>query len=153
MPNLDEKISYLIEQGQWKREDKKLDNLDLIRALIIKDDYLGWKNNKKCVILESDLFLNKSLSEEAIASLYSNYPILARLDETYLKDGDYFIDGNWISRYRLLKNLYNYKGTGNALIDSLYYNSSIEKEVLDRIAKLISSLEMGEYDVKLPQRI
>lgn len=153
MENLDEKMSYLIEQGYWKQNESKLDNLDLIRALIIKDDYLSWKNNKKYDIVESNLFSNEVLTDDAISKIYKQYHILGDLDDKYLINDNYLIGTHWISKYRLLKNLNNFKGKENALVNSLHYNSSLSNEALNEITDVISSLGMGDENVKLSKGI
>ena len=65
---LDKKIDYLIESGMWKLSDgEKHDNIDLIRALIIKDDYLKWKNDFKYDIMNNTSFKNDELDNEKVA--------------------------------------------------------------------------------------
>ena len=130
---------------------KKLDNLDLIRGLIINEGYFGWKNNKKCVILDNVSFGNVPLSEERIVNVYEKYPILYELDERFLVDGNYMIDGNIISKHRLLKNLSNYKGRDNALEESLRYNSNTKD--IDSVVSTIIGLEMSGNSVNISQRI
>lgn len=153
MSDLDLKIDYLIESGMWKVSDgEKHDNIDLIRALIIKDDYLKWKNKYKYDIIENTLFEKCVLNEDAVKNVYEKYPILTELDNKYLVNGNYVIGLNIVSRHRLLKNLNNYKGKGNAIEDSLRYNSNVSN--IDEVVHFFSSLkEMGDDDVKLSKRI
>lgn len=130
---------------------KKLDNLDLIRGLIINDGYFNWKNNKKYVILDNASFDNTNLSEERIIKVYEQHPELYELDQRFLIDGNYIIEGNVISRYRLLKNLSNYKGSGNALEESLRYKSNTKD--IESVITIISGLEMSGNSVNISQRI
>lgn len=130
---------------------KKLDNLDLIRGLIINDGYFNWKNNKMCVILDNASFGNESLSEERIEKVYEKYPELYELDQRFLIDGNYVIEGNVVSRHRLLKNLSNYNGSGNALEESLRYKSNTKD--IESVISIISELEMSGKSVNISQRI
>ncbi len=149
MQNLDIKIDYLIEQKQWRKNESGLDNMDLIRALIIKDDYLGWQKCLKYDIVIDDLFDNKNLEYEAIPKIYDNYPILNYLDESFLKNDNYLIGDVVISKYRILKNLYNFNGKEDALRKSLFYKTSLSNQILEEVFKTISSIEIGENSVKL----
>lgn len=130
---------------------KKLDNLDMIRGLIINDGYFDWKNNKKCVIVDNASFRNEKLTEESIKKVYENYPELVELDQRFLVDGNYLIEGNIVSRHRLLKNLNNYNGSGNALEESLRYRSSTKD--IESVISIISGLEMSGNCVNISQRI
>lgn len=153
MKDLEDKINYLIESGMWKLSDgEKHDNIDLIRALIIKDDYLKWKNNFKYDIIENTSFEKDELNEEAVNNVYEKYPILTELDNNYLVNGNYVIGMNIVSRHRLLKNLANYRGKDNAIIESLRYKSNISN--IDELISFFSSnLEMGDDSVKLSKGI
>lgn len=153
MNDLDTKIDYLIESGMWKLSDgEKHDNIDLIRALIIKDDYLKWKNKYKYVIIENTSFLEKELDEVAVTNVYEKYPILNELDNKHLNNGNYVIGLNIVSRHRLLKNLNNYRGKDNAIEEALRYNSNVSN--IDEVVNFFSSIkEMGDEDVKLSKRI
>lgn len=130
---------------------KKLDNLDLLRAQIIKDGYFNWQNNSKCVILDNASFDNVPLSEERIKKVYEQYPQLYDLDQRFLESGNYIIEGNVISRHRLFKNLSNYKGSGNALEESLRYKSSAKD--IESVIAIILGLEMSGNGVNISQRI
>jgi len=153
MKDLDLKIYYLIEKGMWKCTDgEKLDNIDLIRALIIKDDYLKWKNNFKYDIINSTSFKNEEINEEKVIDVYKKYPILTELDDKYLVNDNYVIWTNIISKHRLLSNLINYVGKDDALIESIKYNNNINN--VDELVNFFSSLkEMGEEVVKLSKGI
>ena len=130
---------------------KKLDNLDMIRGLIINDGYFDWKNNKKCVIVDNASFRNEKLTEESIKKVYENYPELVELDQRFLVDGNYLIEGNIVSRLRLLKNLNNYNGSGNALEEALRYRSRTKD--IESVISIISGLEMSGNCVNISQRI
>ena len=127
------------------------DNLDLIRALLIKDNYLSCKNNQKYDIVYNASFKEEHLSEEKIKDVYLKFPILSVLDEKYLKNGNYVIGFNVISRHRLLKNLSNYKGKGNALEEALRYKTSTRN--IDEVVVALSAIEMGDDSVNLSQGI
>ena len=130
---------------------KKLDNLDLIRGLIINDDYFNWKNNKNCVILDNASFDDVSFSEERVKIVYEKYPLLLEFDQRFLMDGNYNIEGNIVSRHRLLKNLSNYKGSENALVESLRYKSNTKD--IESVISIIAELEMSGNSVNISQRI
>ena len=130
---------------------KKLDNLDWIRGQIIKDNYLDWKNNSKCVILDNASFGNEPLTEERITKVYEHYPQLHEFDERFLDSGNYVIEGSVISRHRLLKNLSNYRGSGDAFLESLRYKSSTKD--IESVVTIISGLEMSGNSVNISQRI
>lgn len=153
MNNLEDKINYLIESDMWKLSDgEKHDNIDLIRALIIKDDYLKWKNNFKYDIIENTSFEKKELDEEAVINVYEKFPLLIELDNKNLNNGNYVVGMNTISRHRLLKNLNNYRGKDNAMLESLKYKSNITN--IDEVIKFFSSImEMGDDGVKLSKGI
>ena len=131
--------------------DKKLDNLDLIRGLIINDDYFNWKNDKKCVILDNVSFGNEPLTEERKKEVYEKYPELKEMDQRFLISGNYVIEGNIISRHRLLKNMSNYTGSENALIESLRYKSNTKD--IESVITIVSGLEMSGNCVNISQRI
>ena len=150
MNDLDTKIDYLIESNIWKNSEK-FDNLDYIRALIIKDDYLKWKNQYKYDIIENTSFDGKDLDEAAVTNVYEKYPILNELDNKYLSNGNYVIGLNIVSRHRLLKNLNNYRGKENGLEESLRFRSNVSN--IDEVISFLSSKEMGDEDVKLSKRI
>ena len=91
------------------------------------------------------------LNEDAVKNVYEKYPILTELDNKYLVNGNYVIGLNIVSRHRLLKNLNNYRGKGNALEESLRYKSNVSN--IDEVINFLSSKEMGDEDVKLSKRI
>ena len=137
----------------WKLNDgEKHDNIDLIRALIIKDDYLKWKNKYKYDIIENTSFEKNELNEDAVKNVYEKYPILTELDSNYLVDGNYVIGTNIISRHRLLKNLNNYIGKEDGLLECVKYMNNISN--IDDVLNFFSSLkEMGDDGVKLSKGI
>lgn len=152
MSDLDTKLDYLIESGVWKLSDgEKHDNIDLLRALIIKDDYLKWKNKYKYDIIGNTSFLEKDLDEVAVTNVYEKYPILSELDNKHLSNGNYVIGLNIISRHRLLKNLNNYRGKENGLEESLRFKSNVSN--INEVISFLSSKGMGDEDVKLSKRI
>jgi len=160
MKNLCNKLDYLIEKGLWKKSDGiNLDNIDLIRGLIIKDDYLCCKNNIKCDKLDitshEKKFKNEMFNEERLNHLYKKYPeikkLVVELDNKYFnfEEGYYVINGSIISRNRLLRNLSNYASKADSkeiLFDSLNYCSNSSEEINE---DFIDSLEMGGTNVKL----
>jgi len=131
----------------------KHDNLDLIRALLIKDNYLSCKNGIKYDIVYNASFKEENLNEEKIKMVYEKYPILNVLDEKYLKNGNYTIGFVVISKHRLLKNLSNYKGKGNALEESLKYKANIELEKVEEVVRTLSAIEMGDESVNVSKGI
>ena len=141
MNNLDMKIDYLIETNKWKKSlGKKHDNIDLIRALFIKDNYVKWKNNFINNIEKNELFDNKTINTDIIDELYKKYPILNLLDNKYLYEDNYKINDCIISRHRLLSNLFNYKGQDNIFINSLKYNTFISEENMNKIINIINEM-------------
>ena len=153
MKDLDAKIDYLIEGNMWKHADgEKHDNIDLIRALIIKDDYLKWKNGFKYDIINNTSFKRDELDEEKVLNVYEKYPILNELDSKYLVNGNYVIGTNNLSKHRLLSNLNNYVGKEDAMLESIKYNNNVSN--IDELVNFFSSLkEMGEEVVKLSKGI
>ena len=162
MEDLEIRLDYFIESNEWqKNNDKLLDNIDLIRGLIIKDDYLKWKNNYKYVKLDNtslkEEFTNDSFNEDKLNQLFEKYPdimsFIERLDNTYWNKEDvyYSIGLNRVSRVRLLRNLCNFTGKEQGielLIKSLNYKSNISNsdEVINALKQ---TLEMGDEGVKL----
>lgn len=162
MSELETKLDYLIEQGEWKKNDGEiLDNIDLIRGLIIRDDYLKWKNNYKYDKLDSTSpkldFTDEPYSEEKLQQMYNLYPdmqnIIEVMDNTYWNKEEVFysVGLNRISRMRILRNLCNYKGKEEKLKifkKVLMHKSNINnsEEVFKAICQ---TLEMGDEDVKL----
>ncbi len=141
MNNLDMKIDYLIETNKWKKSlGKKHDNIDLIRALVIKDNYVNWKNNFINNIEKNELFDTKTINTDIIDELYKKYPILNLLDNKYLYEDNYKINDCIISRHRLLSNLYNYKGQDNIFINSLKYKTFISEENMNKIINIINEM-------------
>lgn len=151
MKDLENKIDYLIESNAWKHTDEH-DNIDLIRALIIKDDYLKWKNGIKYDIIDNTSFKKDELDEEKVLNVYTKYPILNELDNKYLVNGNYVIGSNILSKHRLLSNLNNYTGKEDAMIESIKYNNNVSN--IDELVDFFSSVkEMGEEVVKLSKGI
>lgn len=161
MEELDLKLDYLIEQGLWKKSDGvRLDNLDLIRGLVIKDDYLKWKNNFKYdkldnASLEKVEFTNEPFDLAKREMLLSHYSEISDIESKYLiSEEDYYSVGfNVISRNRVLRNLNNLKNKDKSnfkeiFMKSLKHQSNVKnsEEVFDAI---MQSLEMGEGSVKL----
>lgn len=130
---------------------KNLDDLDLIRGLIINEGYFDWKNNKMCAIVDNASFKKDYLTEEKIMEVYDKYPELYEFDQRFLDGKNYVIEGNIISRHRLLKNMSNYIGRGNALLESLVYKSNTED--IESVIAAVSMLEMSGNGVNLSQRI
>ena len=153
MKDLETKIDYLIESGMWKYSDgEKHDNIDLIRALIIKDDYLKWKNNFKYAIINNTSFKNEELDEAKVVDVYNKYPFLSELDNKYLTNNNYVIGNNIVSKHRLLSNLINYKGKEDAVLESIKYKSNVSN--IDELITFFSEIkEMGEDVVKLSKGI
>lgn len=142
MEHLDDRIDYLIEQEKWNINlGEKHDNIDLVRALIIKDDYIKWKNKEVKDIELNDNFLNKILTEEDIKKLYEKHKLLTLLDEKYTKDNNYNINDVIISKHRLLSNMNNYIGSGNQIKDSLIYKSIHSAEKIENIYKIIMEMD------------
>ncbi len=169
MKDLADRLDYLIEKRLWdKNEVLSLDTIDLIRGLIIKDDYneylickeKGFYGKIDDASTKEDNFLHENFSEERINKVYEEHNsiknIINKLDSDYLtNDGIYSIGINVISKQRILRNLCNYRGKGNdyEMFESvLRKNSNIDNldEVINHIMPL---LEMGEESVKLSQRI
>lgn len=161
MEELDLKLDYLIEQGLWKKSDgERLDNLDLIRGLIIKDDYLKWKNNFKydkldSTSLEKNEFTNEVFDLTKRDMLLSKYPLINDIETKYMvSEEDYYAVGfNVVSRNRVLRNLYNFKNKDKSSFEemfmkSLKYQSNI-KNSEEVFGAIMQSLEMGEKSVKL----
>lgn len=161
MEELDVKLDYLIEQGLWKKSDGiRLDNLDLIRGLIIKDDYLKWKNNFKYdrldnTSLEKGEFSNETFDLTKREMVLQQYPEIADIESKFLvSEEDYYAVGfNLVSRNRVIRNLYNYKNKDKSdfkemFIKSLEYKSNVKnsEEVFGAIKQ---PLEMGDESVKL----
>ena len=161
MEELDLKLDYLIEQGLWKKSDGiRLDNLDLIRGLVIKDDYLKWKNNFKYdkldnTSLEKGEFSNETFDLTKREMVLQQYPEMADIESKFLvSEEDYYAVGfNVVSRNRVLRNLYNYKNKDKSdfkemFIKSLEYKSNVKnsEEVFGAIKQ---PLEMGDESVKL----
>ena len=161
MEELDMKLDYLVEQGLWKKSDGvRLDNLDLIRGLIIKDDYLKWKNNFKydrldSASLEKSEFSNETFDLTKREMILEQYPEISDIESKFLvSEEDYYSVGfNVISRNRVLRNLYNYKNKDKTnfkemFIKSLEYKSNVKnsEEVFGAIKQ---PLEMGDESVKL----
>ena len=159
MIDLDERIDYLIEQKKWINDEsvnKGKDNIDLIRALSIRENYFDCKNDIKRDKIDSALFGNGVLTDEVVESLYTKYPVLKELDMNYLKDNTYYQIGinNTISKHRLLKNLNNYVGKDDAILSSLLFKSNInDEEVVRKSVSNLSTLEMSESNVKLSKGI
>lgn len=157
--DLDERIDYLIEQKKWINNEsvnKGKDNIDLIRALSIRENYFDCKNDIKRDKIDSALFGNGVLTDEVVESLYTKYPVLKELDMNYLKDNTYYQIGinNTISKHRLLKNLNNYVGKDDAILSSLLFKSNInDEEVVRKSVSNLSTLEMSESNVKLSKGI
>ena len=142
MEHLDDRIDYLIEQGKWNISlGEKHDNIDLVRALIIKDDYIKWKNKEVKDIELNDNFLNKILTEEDIKKLYEKHELLTLLDKKYKKDNNYNINDVIISKHRLLSNMNNYIGSGNQIKESLGYKSTHSNEKIENIYKIIMEMD------------
>ncbi len=161
MEELDIKLDYLIEQGLWKKSDGiRLDNLDLIRGLIIKDDYLKWKNNFKydrldSASLEKCEFSNEPFDLTKREIILEQYPEVADIESKFLvSEEDYYSVGfNVISRNRVLRNLYNYKNKDKSnfkemFIKSLEYKSNV-KDSEEVFGAIKQPLEMGDESVKL----
>ena len=161
MEELDMKLDYLIEQGLWKKSDGvRLDNLDLIRGLIIKDDYLKWKNNFKYdrldnASLEKSEFSNEPFDLTKREMILEQYSEIADIESKFLvSEEDYYAVGfNVVSRNRVLRNLYNYKNKDKSdfkemFMKSLEYKSNVKnsEEVFGAIKQ---PLEMGDESVKL----
>ena len=159
VPDLDDRIDYLIEQKKWINDEsvnKGRDNIDLIRALSIRENYFDCKNDIKRDKIDSALFGNGVLTDEVVESLYTKYPVLKELDMNYLKDNTYYQIGinNTISKHRLLKNLNNYVGKDDAILSSLLFKSNInDEEVVRKSVSNLSTLEMSESNVKLSKGI
>ena len=163
MEELDIKLDYLIEQGLWKKSDGvNHDNIDLIRGLIIKDNYLKWKNNYKYDKLSNTSLENEEFSKEPFDiikrdSLLERYPEIQEIESSLLNNEDsyYGVEVNGelskISRNRVLRNLNNYKGKGDfreKLLKALNHQSNVKnsEEVFGAIKQ---PLEMGDRSVKL----
>jgi len=125
--------------------------LSEIKRLIVNRSYLSWQNNEKYDILDSASFGNHSLNEEKINAIYEKYPQLRIMDEQYLRNGNYVIGLNIISRHRLLKNLSNYKGKGNAFEESLRYGTYANN--IEEVISTLSTIEMGDESVNLSKGI
>ena len=131
---------------------KKHDNLDLIRALLAGDTFLvSCQKREKCDIVYNASFERNPLEEEKISEIYSKYPQLYEMDDKYLVGGNYYIGFNVVSRHRLLKNLLNYKGKGNAFEESLRHNSNVKN--IEEVINTLSTLEMGDESVNVSQGI
>lgn len=161
MEELDLKLDYLIEQGLWKKSDGiRLDNLDLIRGLVIKDDYLKWKNNFKYdkldnASLEKSEFTNEPFDLAKREMLLEQYPEINDIESKYLvSDEDYYAVGfNLVSRNRVLRNFNNFnnKDKNNfkeIFMKSLKYQSNI-KNSEEVFSAIMPNLEMGDKSVKL----
>ena len=165
MHHLEEKLDYLIEKKQWEKgKEIDLDTIDLLRGLIIKDDYskyLVCKKNGKYGRINvassiSDEFDNKLLDEERIKSIFDDHNsiknIFEKLDSEFLiSDGIYSIDGNVVSRQRVLRNICNYRGNGTdeEIIKSAFTYKSNVTDINAVFKVVLPLLEMGEKGVKL----
>lgn len=130
----------------------KHDTIDLLRAEFIKDIYLlACNKREKCDILDNASFGNNPLSAQMISDVYDKYPQLYTMDDKYLKNGNYVIGFNTVSRHRLLKNLGNYIGKGNAFYESLRYGSHVKN--IDEVVATLSAIEMGDESVNVSQGI
>lgn len=162
MEDLSLRLDYLIEQGIWKKSDgQNYDNIDLIRGLIIKDDYLKWKNNYKYVKLDvtslEEEFTNNIFEIEELNSLYEKKPelknIIDEIDAKYLvqEDNSYAVGVNVVSRLRVLRNLCNYKGKGDA--KEIFNKSLLHKSNFNNseeiVRAMVPNIEMGDESVKL----
>ena len=159
MEDLDVKLDYFIEKGEWEK-GKKFDNLDYVRGLIIRDDYLKWKNNFKYdrldnTSLEKSEFSNETFDLTKREMVLQQYPEIADIESKFLvSEEDYYAVGfNVVSRNRVLRNLYNYKNKDKSdfkemFIKSLEYKSNVKnsEEVFGAIKQ---PLEMGDESVKL----
>ena len=131
---------------------KKHDNLDLLRGLLIVDTQLCSCNKRvKCDIVDNASFGNEPLSASMISDVYDKFPLLYSMDEKYLKNGNYVIGFNIISRHRLLKNLGNYRGKGNAVEEALRFNSHTKN--IEEVISTLSTIEMGDESVNISQGI
>ena len=165
MEELDLKLDYLIEHPdpniRWKKSDGiRLDNLDLIRGLVIKDDYLKWKNNFKYdkldnALLEKSEFTNEPLDLTMREMLLEQYPEISEIESKYLvSEEDYYAVGfNVVSRNRVLRNLNNFKNKDKSnfkemFIKSLKYQSNV-KNSEEVFSAIMPNLEMGDESVKL----
>lgn len=161
MEELDLKLDYLIEQGLWKKSDGiRLDNLDLIRGLVIKDDYLKWKNNFKYDILnnaslEKSEFTNEPFDLAKREMLLEQYPEINDIESKYLvSEEDYYAVGfNVVSRNRILRNFNNFKNKDKSdfkeiFMKSLKYQSNV-KNSEEVFSAIMPNLEMGDKSVKL----
>ena len=165
MEELDLKLDYLIEHPDpnisWKKSDGiRLDNLDLIRGLVIKDDYLKWKNNFKYdkldnASLEGTEFSNEPFDLTKREMILEQFPEIVGIESKFLvSEEDYYAVGfNVVSRNRVLRNLYNYKNKDKSdfkemFMKSLEYKSNVKnsEEVFGAIKQ---PLEMGDESVKL----
>ena len=130
----------------------KHDTIDLLRAEFIKDIYLlACNKREKYDIVDNASFGNEPLSANMISDVYDKYPLLYSMDEKYLKNGNYVIGFNVISRHRLLKNLGNYRGKGNAFEESLRFNSHTKN--IEEVISTLSAIEMGDESVNISQGI
>lgn len=131
---------------------KKHDKLDLIRALFIVDGQLcSCGKRQKCDIVDNASFEKNQLRGDMIDEVYAKYPVLSVLDSKYLKNGNYYIGFSVVSRHRLLENLMNFKGKGNALEESLRYRSNIVN--IEEVISTLSGIEMGDESVNISQGI
>lgn len=160
MEDLVMRLDYFIERDEWKKNDGKiLDNIDLIRGLIIRDDYLKWKNNFKYDTLntasfESE-FTNEVNSEDKLKEVFEKKSdfkaIIELLDNTYWDKQEvyYSVGLNRVSRPRILRNLCNYKGKDDEILEKIFkYKSNINNSE-EVIIAIKESLEMGDESVKL----
>jgi len=159
MEDLCSRLDYFIENNEWlKKSDKILDNIDWIRGLIIRDDYLKWKNNYKYVKLDSasqkSEFTNEIFSEEKLIQV-SEKPeiksIIDTLDNIYWDKEDvyYAIGVNRVSRPRILRNLCNYIGKDDDILGKIIKHKSNINNSEEVIRAIKDSLEMGDEGVKL----
>lgn len=166
MEELDLKLDYLIEQGLWKKSDGiERDNIDLIRGLIIKDDYLKWKNNFKCDKLNNTSLEKKEILEFSKESLdlttremvLDKYPEIKDIDACYLiEENDFYVvqvgeKVDIVSRNRILRNLNNYRGKSDfkeAFRKALNYQSNLNNSE-EVFSAIMPSIEMGDESVKL----
>lgn len=132
----------------------KLDNIDYIRGLFIMDIYSRSKKNEEINTEKNDSFQNKPLKGSDIEQLYKREPRLKALDDKYLKNGNYHIGVSVVSKSRVLKNLFNYIGDKDALIESIRYKSKCRdiEEVIKIVGEL-PKLEMSDNDAKLSKGV
>ena len=159
MEDLSNRLDYFIESNEWnQKNDKLLDNIDWIRGLIIRDDYLKWKNNYKYVILNStspkEEFSNDDYSEDKWLKVSENSNVkslVETLDNTFWDRDDiyYAIGFERVSRPRILRNLCNYKGKDEELLEKVIKHKSNINNSEEVINAIKNHLEMGDEGAKL----